>query len=225
MKKFTHLLLLFMFTLPAMGSSGYEQKKQFPNFGIIQYFAPTKDLTHSINKPLIYLNQDFLPGSIVTQDNQIIKPGGLRYNITEDVIECLINEQYGRISSPKKLHKVEIDGISYVYKHFPYKDNYMSGYLQKIHSGAKNIYVKYIFKQAKNYSDDWFKKIFYVEDEESGLKKVNSLRSEINRIFRGKENLANAYMKENNYNWKNANDLIQLFNYMDKLNADNVASR
>jgi hypothetical protein len=225
----TKLLPLLFFVLTAtiaFCSNKSKTKDQFPNFGIMQYFVPAKNSPHCINKPIIYLNENFLPGKIVTNTNEIITPNGLRYNIVEDAIECQFNSQYSRISSPQKLSEVEIDGTHYVYKKFVHKGDSVSGYLQMIHSGTKNLYVKHLYKAAQSQNDNWdIKKIFFVENAGNLPKKVNSLKTEINRIYKGKESMANSFMKQNNYSWNDAKALIQLVSYLDKLSSDNVASR
>ncbi|NOU58983.1 hypothetical protein [Marinifilum caeruleilacunae] len=219
-------LLLFVFTTTTAFSSSIKSESQFPNYGIMQYFIPAKSSLNCINKPLIYTNEKFLPGKIITKSNEVITPSGLRYNIVEDVIECQFKTQHSRISAPQKLSEVEIDGTHYVYKKFVHKGDSLSGYLQQIHSGTKNLYVKHLFQAPHSQNDNWnIKKIFFVEYAGNLPKKVNSLKTEINRIYEGKESMANAFMRKNNYSWNDAKALIKLVSYLDKLSSDNVASR
>lgn len=217
MKKFLPLLLIFIINIPTgFCSDNPAQKPQFPNYGIFQYFVPTQSLTST----------NFLPGKIITLDKHIITPKGVRYNIAEDEIECQINTQYSRISSPHKISEVDINGDLFVYKKYLYKGDSIMGYLQKIHTGVQNLYVKQYLKDSQNpHSKLDIKDVFFAEKSGSLPRKVNSLRSEILSIYKNQASYANQFMKNNNYSWSDSKALVQLVNYLEKLTADNVASR
>lgn len=221
-------LLFFYFTYISIGfcNSKPIQNKQYPNYGLLQYFVPSHSLKTNVNSLACYLNQDFQPGKIVTIDNQTITPEGIRYNISEEVIECQINKQYGRISSPNKISEVKINGVPYVYKKYIIKGDSLSGYLQKIHSGDKNLYVKYFVRKSNliNATRD-IKNIFFIEENGKYPKKISSLKSEIIKIYENKKGFANSYMKKNNFSWNDSKALIKLVNYLENLNANKVASR
>jgi hypothetical protein len=228
MKKNLSLLFLFIISVPivGLGKNKSAKKNMFPNYGILQYFVPAQSL-HSTNIKLsLFHSEQFLPGKIITCNNEIIVPKGIRYNIDKDEIECQVNNQFSRISSPHKINEVEINGNYFVYKKYLHKGDSLKGYFQKIHSGSNNLYVKYFAKASKmpNTSCN-IKKVFFVEKEGSLPKKVNSLKAEIIRIYKGKESLANSFMKTNNYSWHDSKALIQLVNYMEKLSVDKVALR
>nr|WP_320120124.1 hypothetical protein [uncultured Marinifilum sp.] len=202
------------------------QKTQYPTYGILQYFVPSHSFKISINPASCYLNQDFKPGKIFIKNKKTITPEGIRYNISEEVIECKINKQYGRISSPGKLSEVEIDGDLYVYKKYILKGDSLKGYLQKIHAGNRNLYIKYFIKNSSSETSEWnIKNVFLVEENGKSPKKVNSLKPEIIKIYKGKEAFANSFMKKNNYSWKDSKALTQLVNYLENLDANKVASR
>ena len=220
-------LLCLVFTHPGFGKCKSSiSNSQFPNYGIMQYFVPLNYSIKSVNKPLLFLDSNFLPGKIVTSNNNIIKPKGIRYNVSEDEIECQFYSQYSRISSPHKLNEVEINGNFYVYKKHLHKGDSISGYLQKIHTGAKNLYVKHFAKKMNTPYTRWdIKNIFYVEENGNLPKKVTSLRAAIIEIYKGKASLANSFMKENNYSWRDAKALILLVDYLETISVDNVVSR
>jgi hypothetical protein len=202
------------------------QSNQFPNYGIMQYFVPTQSPVCLINKPAVYFNVNFLPGKIITKSNDVITPNGIRYNIYNDEIECAINSQHSRISSPNKLKEVEIDGKLFVYKKYIHQGDSTSGFFQKIHSGTKNLYIKYQISQTVSQARQWnLKRIFYVETQNGSPKKVSSLKSEILSSFKEKEEHAIQFMKRNNFKWTDSKALVLLINYLENLSADNVASR
>lgn len=217
MKTFLPLLLIFTINIPlGFCKDNSVQTQQFPNYGIFQYFVPSQDFTC----------KSFLPGKIITIDKNIITPQGVRYNIVEDQIECQISTQYSRISSPQKISEVEINGNLYVYKKYLYKGESVKGYLQKIHTGQQNLYVKQFLKESHNpHLKLDTKNVFFVEIPGSLPRKVNSLRSEILSIYKNQASYANSFMKNNNYQWNDSKALVQLVNYLEKLTADNVASR
>ncbi|WP_282126538.1 hypothetical protein [Marinifilum flexuosum] len=217
MKKLLPLLLILTINIPlGFCTDNSVQTQQFPNYGIFQYFVPSQNLTF----------KNFLPGKIITLDKNIITPQGVRYNIAEDEIECQINTQYSRISSPHKINEVEINGNQYVYKKHIHKGDSVSGYLQMIHSGQKNLYVKFYLNEAKYpYSKCNIRNVFYVEKADGFPQKVRSLKAEILSIYKNQASYANSFMKSNNYQWNDSKALVLLVNYLEKLTASSVASR
>ncbi|RKE02365.1 hypothetical protein [Marinifilum flexuosum] len=227
MKKFLPLLFICIITITTgFCTDKSTQKANFPNYGVLQYFVPSQNVTSFNLKPSLYLSEKFLPGKIITCNKNIITPNGIRYNIAEDEIECQINTQYSRISSPHKINEVEINGNQYVYKKHIHKGDSVSGYLQMIHSGQKNLYVKYYLNEAKYpYSKCNIRNVFYVEKADGFPQKVRSLKAEILSIYKNQASYANSFMKSNNYQWNDSKALVQLVNYLEKLTASSVASR
>ncbi|MGQ1909856.1 hypothetical protein ACT3CE_08715 [Marinifilum sp. RC60d5] len=222
------LSFFFFFTPINQGFSADKaiHKLQYPTYGILQYFVPTHLSKTSVNSPICYLNQNFKSGKIITKTKGTITPEGIRYNISEEVIECKINKQYGRISFPRKLSEVEIDGNLFVFKKYLLKGDSLNGYLQKIHAGNKNLYIKYSIKKSSSETSGWnIKNVFFVEADGNFPKKVNSLKSEIINIYKGKEAFANSFMKKNNYSWKESKALVQLVTYLESLDVSKVTSR
>ncbi|WP_321308920.1 hypothetical protein [Marinifilum fragile] len=225
MKKFLPLLLILIINIPSgFCSDNTVQTSQFPNYGILHYFVPSPNVKNT--NTLLYDNDFFLPGKIVTHNKSIISLNGMRYNITEDAIECQINKQYCRISSPNKISEVEINDTHYVYKKYLQNGDSIQGYLQKIYTGQQNLYVKHFIKKSKNLDTKCdIKSMFFIEREGGLPQKVHSLRLELLKIYKSQTNSANLFMKNNNYKWNDSKALVQLVNYLEELAANNVASR
>ena len=225
MNKFLLNLFLLSFIVSANGYSNpiTKEQDQFPTYGIMQYFVPNPAQYSNITKPDIYSSMSFQNGKLITVNNEVIKPEGIRYNISQDEMECKIESQFSKITSPHKIKEVNINGAQFIYmKHIVKKDS-LSGYLQKVYEGSKNIYVKYICKPCTNINDiSKVKTILLIEENGELPKKVRSIKSNLSDIFNEQ---AIRYMKENKMNWKNADDLIQLFTYLESINSSSVASR
>lgn len=225
MKKFLPLLLILIINIPSgFCSDNSVQTQQFPNYGILHYFVPSPNVKNT--NTLLYSNDFFLPGKIVTHNKNIISLNGMRYNIAEDAIECQINKQYCRISSPNKINEVEINGTHYVYKKYLQHGDSIQGYLQKIYTGQQNLYVRHFIQKSKSSDVKCnMKSMFFIEKDGGLPQKVHSLRLELLKIYKNQTSSANLFMKSNNYKWNDSKALVQLVNYLEELAANNVASR
>jgi len=148
MNKFLLNLFLLLFIVPLNGFTHPITKEgdQFPTYGIMQYFVPNPTPYYSNISQDIYSNMNFQNGKLITINNEVIQPAGIRYNVSKDEMECKIESQFSKITSPHKIKEVNINGSQFIYKKYILKKDSLSGYLQKVYAGSKNIYIKYICK-------------------------------------------------------------------------------
>lgn len=221
----TSLFIILLFPLTITGAS-IDNLSSYPSYGVLMYFVPSpaSDMTRA--NPSYYYDYSFKSGKITTINNEEIIPDGIRYNISKDLIECKIIDQYCKVSSPHKLKEVEIDGKYYFYKKYLANRDSLSGYLQRLHHGETSLYVRYTSNSIDKFNGKAnLQKIFLVEKPGSAPVKVKSVRNAIGLIFEGMNQTANQYMNKHDLDWKDPYALLQLIDYLTDLKESNVAFR
>ena len=191
----------------------------FPSLGIMQYnvLSPLDNL--SAEK---YYNPNFQPGLIDTKEHGIIKINGIRYNIVDDEIECLIKKQHSTINFPKRINEVKIADDCFEYKQFVVHHDSIYGYLNKIFDGSQKVYVRY-YKKGKEGSS--LKSFYLIENTGNIPVKVTSAQIMLSNKFKDLKTQAEAYMKTNQLHWNQVQDVKKLFHYLQDLDSNKVASR
>ena len=136
----------------------------------------------------------------------------MRYNISDDVMECKLNNQHSLITFPNKISCVEINNEKFEYKSFWNGTKYTKGYLHKIFEGEKNVYVRY-FRSAYDKKTGKATIKYYLLLEENGKVPVkrNSTRMIVSNLYGNMNKVAKSYIKENHLNWRNPGDLKKTF--------------
>jgi hypothetical protein len=228
MKNITLNLLSLLFILPVSLAAKpvKDHFDNYPNYGIFSYNVPTKiklDKDKLKADATNYANYNFKKG--VVQISELSLPLEIRYNITNDEMECKIKNQFCKITSPKDVLSIKIGNKKFVYKQFTFKKKNMFGYLQEVHSRGKKVYLKY-YTQGINKKTRVAKiKTYYLIEKKNELPKVIKNPKEVITLFYSdQEKTAKEYMLTNNLKWNNSNDFILLLNHLDNF-SDNVASR
>lgn len=122
MKNLSAHILLFAITFLFYFINGNAQETTY-TVGIeefLHYQRLNRDVTKRKENPYErikgnpYLFKDFVSGEIVTTDNFRYK-GKMRYNIYDDEIEYLVNDDNFWISNPWVLDFITIDSITFIY--------------------------------------------------------------------------------------------------------------
>ncbi|RUT73001.1 hypothetical protein [Ancylomarina longa] len=215
------LLLLVFLCLYPLTNEAQETNywSNYPSYGIMQYnvLSPIDNLSAEQ-----YYNPNFQAGLIVTKKHGILKVNGIRYNVADDEIECLIKKQHSTINFPKRINEVKIADECFEYKKFVVHHDSTYGYLNKIFDGKWKIYVRYSKKHKKGSS---LKSIYLLEDGGNIPVKVASPQIILSRKFKDLQNQAYAYIKTNQLHWNQIQDVKKLFHYLQDLESNKVASR
>ncbi len=172
-----------------------------------------------------YLNEKFVRGNVTTLDSIQYRNVPLRYNIYNDEIEFLVDEEkYLAISEPASMAQISIKDAVFIYL----KKDLKYGYYQLLEDGKIKLLLRYNvrFRQA-NYSNGInqarppkFNRGVNTHYIQLGYNEPQLLRKkkDIDRIF-GKESSAiKALIKKEHIDIHNENDLHEFVKLLNTAN-------
>lgn len=227
MKK-TILLILIAFNV-SLACAQIDNLTMFINGVMVEVKPPTIDDylskdNEALKKTLhlIYLTPNFNKVSIdgKSKNNYL-----LRYNIYQDEMEFVTNNiTYYTYKEENQIIKfLELDKT---FKILSYKNKL--GYYQVISKGKFNLFSKpfVIFHQGKPPKNNFELNVparyekkddrIFVSIENNDLIKLPKRKKDFYKIFGNKANEVKKFMKSNKLNRKKIDDLIKLFNYLNK---------
>lgn len=210
-------------------------KAQEPNYNIMEmedfiyYQRLTREVMESTKKPYAqvkgnpYLFKDFVDGEIFITDSNRYK-GKINYNIYENEIEYLVNDNNYWISNPWLLDHVRIDSVTFIYyseKDHPKRKG--SYYILLVDGECKLLLKKSVIlhdavppkayveaKPAEFVDGKDFYYILFNDSEPEKPERINSKR-ELRKLFSGKGDKIKKYIKD--VSVRNEEDLVRVVKY------------
>lgn len=176
----------------------------------------------------IFINEDFLPAKLSDSQEHYL----LRYNAYQDEMEVEKNDNIFHLSKNLN-YSITFEGTNKTYQVYTYseKNEIVPGFFVVLYNGekislllkekikfydevkAKTGYDKYKPPTLKRVNDG-----FYIGYKNSSTKEFPSRKKDILNIFASKAGQIESYAKKNKLDFKNKEDLIQIFRYYDSLN-------
>ncbi len=171
----------------------------------------------------MYLNESFQKGVLVLNDNTEIGDRLYRFNIYNQQMEFIVNEDTTAIGNPEELRLLKFDGKYFIYTQYNYGQKVNAGYMEVLVDGDYRLLlhrdIKYTFKE--DVTDPTAKP---VERYYLGKRYFISYKNEpANHILLDKKDVVNSvqipgkdlkeYMKERKNHMKSESDLVEVFRY------------
>ncbi len=176
-----------------------------------------------------YLNNEFILGSILTNDKIRYIDIPLRYNIYNDDMEFKNSEDtYLAIGDPTLVKMIIIGDDKFIYTDKRKKNGEQFGYYKLLEDGEIKLLLKYnvVFKKAvptTGYEEAEPPKLERISDTYYILQGNNepqqiSKKKDIDLIFGPKSSEIDNYIKKEKLNVKKEEDLIKLVEFVNKSN-------
>lgn len=171
-----------------------------------------------------YLYKDFVGGEIVTTDNFRYK-GKMRYNIYDDEIEYIVNDDKFWVSNPWVLDFITIDSITFIYCSADNQNNEKGSYYLLLAQGNCKLLLKksvilndpvvakpYVDAKPAEFVDR--RDFYYILLENQEPAKITT-KQKLIELFPGKTKQMKNYLKKISLNKEK--DLVKLVEYYNGL--------
>lgn len=180
-----------------------------------------------------YLNDEFVSGKIITTDSLLYKNVPLRYNIFNDDMEILIGSSQDPrvITDPRNYLYFSINERSFSYYTYTERNSAQQGYFEVLNKGYCQVLVRrrVIFEdreQARGYADakparfEEMPDQYYLKFGDKIPVEVRLRRRAILNVFGDKRQEISDFIRDQNLNFRNVDDLVRVADYYNKLFAD-----
>lgn len=173
----------------------------------------------------MYLNENWLPGTIKLQDGTVFENRLIRYNIYNQQMEFTWLGDTSAIGNPEEIDKLTIDSNTFVYRQFVCKGKVRQGYLELLVEGKYELLlhrgIKYIHHEENPYgsvdggpANTYYQGIRYFLScngriAEELPEKKNAIISAID----GDQKELKKFVKEHKCKLKSQNELVDFFVY------------
>jgi len=218
---------LFAFMFLFIGYSGFSQERATEDILIHKTSVRSFDFRSKNLVGTTYINNDFLPAKMQEDD----KIYSLRFNAYFDEMEVLKNNE--EFSLQKRFNRpITFLGSNKIYQVFEYnhQGKETKGYFVVLMKGEKiNLLlqekIKYIAEVEPKTGYDKYKPPslirtkdkFFIAFKNNTTKEIPRKKKDFLSLFSSKSKDVENYMKKNKLSFKNADDLVKIFNYYDSL--------
>ncbi len=208
--------LLFVTTL-LLSLTSYSQNL----FGVIYYDKPKVTPFYSEGskaKVKLYMENDWLDGSMILKDSTFISPASFKYDALNDRIEIKM------IVDPNSVDRIVFGGHFFIYSLFYFNGEERSGYFEILSDGKakllKRRYVNLFPAKEGALGHESFNAIgfsTFIKVGDLPAIPLKSSKKEIIEQFRDKKDEVSQFISENKLNVKNKKDLRKLMKYYNSL--------
>ncbi|MDF4203984.1 hypothetical protein PXD56_13505 [Maribacter sp. SA7] len=231
-KKFTYFTVAVLALNSVNGQNAYSP---VPEEGIINFVTSSTEIEPTKAKGTPYLNEEFVHGEVIVND-KVEEIGKMRYNAYRNEVEILDNISKDSFYSLLKRAyiKVEIGGKMYsIYTYVDTDKSIKTSYFTNLNEGNLKLLFKpeALLKQARSPSTSYEKyspptyvwnSSYYILDEtnpdaENHAVKVRLTKNQILDFTGSKKEEMKTYVKENNLNLRQEEDVVAFLNYYNSL--------
>ncbi|UBM63101.1 hypothetical protein LA303_03775 [Candidatus Sulfidibacterium hydrothermale] len=166
-----------------------------------------------------YLNSEWKTGSIITTQNTKLNPVKLRYNISTGQFEIV------SVVNPKVVRRINIDGKVFVYTSYQTKDGAIKeSYFQLLSEGdthlllRRNVLRKAGKKGLYGYAPfETVHETYFIQKGNHPAVEVKRNQKSILAVLSDENKPLEAWLRQNNINFYNINDLVRVLKYYNHL--------
>lgn len=171
----------------------------------------------------MYLNEDFQKGILTLKDKTVIEDRLYRFNIYNQQMEFILNEDTAAIGNPEELQLLHFDDKDFIFAEYHSDQKVNNAYMELLVDGDYQLllfcYIKYTSKENTEDSQDESGVIHYLEKEYF----IAFKNEPANPILINKKEVINTvqvpgkdikqYMKNSNNQMKTEADLVDVLKY------------
>ena len=189
--------------------------------------AGLQEQTPELGEPCsMYMSDEWQTGTIKLKGNTIYENVPLRYNIYNQQIEFVLDNDTAAVGDPATIEYIHIGGHTFVYETFFCENRLKTGYLEVLSEGRMRLLVfrniKYVsvendavtgLESERKYHLD---KIFLYAFPGENAKKLPEKRKELLALFTTELPDFEVYLKSYKNKLKSESELIAAFNYFNE---------
>ena len=221
-----HLLLLTTILClfsPLLKAQSISWNDPFPTKNSYGHFNMTLD---DINGSP-YLDSQYVPGVVITNEGVIYKDIPMRYNCFNDVLEFKKDDKAYDLMPKEKAARAEFGGQIFCYLPYEPASETNKAYFQVLTEGKAELCVRYRVnfyerEEAKGFADpkparfDDLLETFWISVDKGPAKKILG-KSQLLDVLSNKKSEIDSYISKQKLSVKKVNDLKKIVNYYNTL--------
>ena len=171
----------------------------------------------------MYLNESWLPGTIVMKDQTVIAGKLYRFNLYTGQMEYADGMDTAAIGNPEELDYLKIGERKFIFRTIKEGDHSFAGYMEVLSDGKCKLLcsrlIKYTFVEYPEGPDTesigkyYMKKTIYYTMDDSAPELLPMKKKQVIQIFEDRFPDIKNYLKSSRNNLKSIEDFITLFEF------------
>lgn len=171
----------------------------------------------------MYMNEDFQKGILTLKDKTIFEDRLYRFNIYNQQMEFILNDDTAAIGNPEELQLLHFDGKDFIFAEYQSDEKVNNAYMELLVDGDYQLllfsYIKYTSRENVEDPKDQPDVIYYLETEyyvafkNDPAKPILLNKKEVINTLQVPGKDIKQYMKNSHNQMKTQADLLDVFEY------------